>query len=247
MDLRQARSVGGVTAARPEPVVTAGRARGLHPEALLGRAAIAAGALTGGAALALALGGSEDRAAAPKRVDVPVARLQLSPVVGEPRRPRTEHRDRRRVGRPVRVTVPSAGISARVVPVGLTRDRALQVPSDTHVAGWWKGGPRPGQPGPAVIDGHVDTVSGPAVFYALRVVRRGDLVVVRRADGGATRFSVQRVARYRKARFPTAAVYGLTRRPTLRLITCSGAFDRSTGHYVDNTVVYATALAETSR
>jgi sortase family protein len=238
----------GVTRPGAESVVTAGRARGLRPEALLARAAIVVGALAGGAALALALGGSEDRVAVPKRVDVPVAQLQLDPVAREPRRPRAEHRDRRRrVGRPVRIAVPSAGISARVVPVGLTRDRALQVPSDAHVTGWWKGGPRPGQPGPAVIVGHVDTVSGPAVFYPLRVVRRGDLVVVRRADGGATRFTVQRVVRYRKARFPTAAVYGLTRSPTLRLITCSGSFDRSTGHYLDNTVVYATALTDAPR
>ena len=92
-----------------------------------------------------------------------------------------------------------------------------------------------------MIAGHVDSKTGPAVFYALPRLRRGDVALVHRRDGTRARFVVQGSAHYAKNRFPTARVYGRTRRPALRLITCSGTFDRSSGHYVDNTVVFATA------
>jgi hypothetical protein len=85
----------------------------------------------------------------------------------------------------------------------------------------------------------VDSRTGPAVFFRLDRLRARDPIVVVRRDGSRVRFLVQRMARYRKAAFPTAAVYGPTRGPTLRLITCSGAFDPASGHYLDNTVVYA--------
>jgi hypothetical protein len=142
---------------------------------------------------------------------------------------------------PRQIVIARIGLRARIVRVGLTRDRALDVPADGRLAGWWKGGSRPGEPGPAVIDGHVDSQTGPAVFYRLGELRKDDVIRIRRADGSTVRFVVRRVARYPKDRFPTRAVYGATRRPTLRLITCSGTFDRSRGHYLDNTVVYASA------
>jgi hypothetical protein len=147
----------------------------------------------------------------------------------------------RRPAPPRQLSISRIGLRARIVRVGLTRDRALEVPPDTRFAGWWSGGARPGEPGPAVIDGHVDTSTGPAVFFRLGALRKGDAIRIRLADGRTVRFAVRRVARYPKARFPTREVYGATKRPTLRLITCSGAFDRSSGHYVDNTVVYASA------
>jgi sortase (surface protein transpeptidase) len=90
-----------------------------------------------------------------------------------------------------------------------------------------------------VIAGHVDSKTGPAVFYRLRDIKRGDAVVVERRDGSVARFVVSRVGHYPKTAFPAKQVYGSTGRPALRLITCSGDFDRSTGHYVDNTVVFA--------
>jgi Sortase domain len=144
-----------------------------------------------------------------------------------------------RPARPVRLEIPSIGVDAPIVPLGLNPDRTLEVPSDFGDTGWWSGGPRPGERGPAVIAGHVDSYTGPAVFFRLWELRPGAAVVVMRRDGSRARFSVLGSERYRKAEFPTSRVYGPTRGATLRLITCSGTFDRVSGHYLDNTVVYA--------
>src|SRR4051794_14607572 len=115
----------------------------------------------------------------------------------------------------------------------------MQTPRAWADAGWYKPGPEPGERGPAVIVGHVDSTTGPAVFYELRALRRGDRIRVRRSDGSTVTFRVQRSERWPKSRFPTRRVYGPTRGSALRLVTCSGNFDTSTGHYVDNTIVYA--------
>jgi Sortase domain len=145
----------------------------------------------------------------------------------------------RRAPRPVAIEIPAIGVRAPIVRLGLNRDRSLRVPADFADAGWWSGGPRPGEPGPAVIAGHVDSYTGPAVFYRIRDLRPHDTIVVRRRNGSRARFTVLGSEQYPKAHFPTARVYGATRRPTLRLITCGGRFDRSSGHYLDNTVVFA--------
>jgi sortase (surface protein transpeptidase) len=160
---------------------------------------------------------------------------ETDPVVAPA--PRPERRERGAV--PVRVEVPSIGVDAPVIKLGLNPDRSLEVPTDYGDTGWWTGGPRPGEPGPAVIVGHVDSKSGPAVFYRLNELQRGDEIVVVGHDGSRVKFTVEGSERYPKDEFPTARVYGHTDRPTLRLITCGGDFDSSTGHYVDNTVVYA--------
>jgi hypothetical protein len=146
---------------------------------------------------------------------------------------------RRRAAPPVRIEIGTIGVRAPVIRLGLNRDGTLEVPTRFDDTGWWTGGARPGERGPAVIAGHVDSRTGPAVFFRLDRMHARDAIVVVRRDGSRVRFLVQRVARYRKAAFPTARVYGATARPTLRLITCSGAFDSASGHYVDNTVVYA--------
>jgi hypothetical protein len=146
---------------------------------------------------------------------------------------------RRRPPAPARIEIRAIGVRARLVPLGLNTDGTLQVPARFGDAGWWAGGPRPGERGPAVVAGHVDSRTGPAVFTRLSELRAGDSIAVVRRDGSRVRFVVRRSRRYPKARFPTARVYGPTRGPTLRLITCSGVFDRASGHYLDNTVVYA--------
>ncbi len=146
---------------------------------------------------------------------------------------------RERVATPVRIEIPSIGVRAPIIRLGLNPDRTLEVPTDYGDTGWWTGGSRPGETGPAVIVGHVDSQTGPAVFYRLGELRKGDKVVVIRRDGSRARFTVQGSERFPKDEFPTARVYGRTDGPTLRLITCGGAFDSSTGHYVDNTIVYA--------
>jgi hypothetical protein len=144
-----------------------------------------------------------------------------------------------RRGRPVRIAIPAIRVSAPIVPLGLNPDGTLAVPADFGVAGWYVGSSTPGARGPAVIVGHLDSTRGPAVFYRLRSLRRGERVTVRLAGGAERHFVVLGVIEYAKARFPTRAVYGPAARPSLRLVTCGGPFDFATHHYRDNVVVYA--------
>ena len=140
---------------------------------------------------------------------------------------------------PVRVRVPSAGVDAALTGIGLDGSGTLVPPADDSVAGWYRAGPAPGEIGPAVLTGHVDSAAGPAVFFRLRDVAVGDAVLVERADGTTARFTVTRVARYPKDAFPAAAVYAPTPGAELRLITCGGTFDRAARSYLDNVVIYA--------
>ena len=140
---------------------------------------------------------------------------------------------------PVRVEIPAIGVSSRLVRLGLNADGTMQVPGDYDLAGWFTGGAMPGQDGPAVISGHVDSKTGPAVFYRLRDLRPGDTVRVQRAAGDWLAFEVTGTARYAKTAYPTEAVFGPVTGPVLRLITCGGDFDRASGHYLDNMVVTA--------
>lgn len=141
---------------------------------------------------------------------------------------------------PVHVTIPALGVSSDLEHLGVRPDGTLAPPADFGQAGWFAGGVEPGQPGPAVIAGHVDSRSGPAVFHALGDLAPGDGIEVTRADGSTVSFRVTEVAEHPKAAFPTEAVYGPVAGPELRLITCTGPFDEGTGHYVDNLVVFAT-------
>jgi sortase (surface protein transpeptidase) len=126
-----------------------------------------------------------------------------------------------------------------VDPLGLQGDGSLEVPTDFGRTGWYTGRPAPGEVGPAVIVGHVDSRRGPAVFYRLRQLRPGAEVVVHRGDGSRVTFVVQRSARHAKDSFPTAEVYGPTTERALRLVTCGGTFDRASLHYRDNVIVFA--------
>jgi sortase (surface protein transpeptidase) len=140
---------------------------------------------------------------------------------------------------PVRVRIPAIGVDSELTPVGVDGSGALLPPADFSVAGWFAAGPAPGEVGPAVLAGHVDDRTGPAVFFRLEDLRAGDQVVVVRADGQPVVFTVTRVAAYPKTDFPTAEVYGPTPGAELRLITCGGTFDRTRRSYTDNVVVYA--------
>lgn len=141
--------------------------------------------------------------------------------------------------RPVRITLPSIGLSRRLQRLGRNADGTIEVPGDWQRAGWYRHGPEPGQVGPAVILGHVDSTTGPAVFFRLTELEAGDEIHVDRADGSVVTFVVERIERHAKTRFPTHDVYLPTLRPTLRLVTCGGAFDPASGHYRDNVVVFA--------
>lgn len=145
---------------------------------------------------------------------------------------------------PSRIVIPAIGVDAQVINLELEPDGTLEVPSDFSQVGWWTGGWAPGAYGPAVLAGHVDSTRGPAVFFNLKKLNAGDVVEVSDADGTTVRFVVDKLERYAKTALPTDAVYGGQQptAPALRLITCGGAFDRATGHYVDNVVAYASRL-----
>jgi sortase (surface protein transpeptidase) len=144
---------------------------------------------------------------------------------------------------PARLWIPAIAVSTPLVRLGRLPDGSIEVPHAWNMAGWYDQGPRPGQPGPAVLLGHVDSKTGPAVFYRLRELRPGDSIRVGLTDGRILVFQVQRTERYPKDKFPTEAVYFPTLDRELRLITCGGDFDYATGSYVDNIVVYATLVA----
>jgi hypothetical protein len=143
---------------------------------------------------------------------------------------------------PVRLEIPVIGVDTGLQRLGRDHDGSVEVPSGRHKweeAGWYAGGTRPGDPGSAVLLGHVDSTAGPAVFYRLRELRPGDRVEIVRADGSRARFAVERVARYPKTRFPTDDVYYPTLAPRLRLVTCGGSFDPAAGSYRSNVIVFA--------
>jgi sortase (surface protein transpeptidase) len=141
---------------------------------------------------------------------------------------------------PVRVEIPRIGVASALDRLGRAPDGTVQEPTRWAVAGWYTPGTRPGDPGSAVILGHVDSKRGPAVFFRLRELRRGDMVTIRRADGSSVRFVVERTEQYLKDRFPTDEVYYPTLTPALRLVTCGGEFDATVGRYRSNVIVFAT-------
>src|SRR5947209_5197950 len=127
-----------------------------------------------------------------------------------------------RPGAPARLSVPAIGIDAVVEPLGLRPSGAVDVPRRFDTVGWYAGSVVPGATGPTVLLGHIDSHTGPAVFYRLAALRPGDWVTVARADAAVARFVVDRVTQFSKAHFPTRAVYGPTSRPELRMVTCAG-------------------------
>ncbi|OKI19002.1 hypothetical protein A6A08_05220 [Nocardiopsis sp. TSRI0078] len=143
--------------------------------------------------------------------------------------------------RPVRLTIPAIDVDvADLVALDVDAAGVLEAPEDTGAVGWYGPGPWPGQAGPAVLGAHVDSVSGPAVFFRLRELEPGDEVAVERADGTEAVFHVYEVREYDKDTFPTDRVYGSTgNRAELRLVTCGGEFERRSGGYTGNVVVYA--------
>jgi len=140
---------------------------------------------------------------------------------------------------PVRIRLPSIGVDSVLERVRRAADGTMGLPVRAEHAAWWQQGPRPGQPGPAVILGHVNWRHRPAVFSRLDELRPGDTVFVERADGGTGRFRVTGARLVSKDRFPTELVYAPSLQPALRLITCGGDFDRAARSYRDNVIVFA--------
>ncbi|MCZ2820339.1 class F sortase [Modestobacter sp. VKM Ac-2977] len=148
---------------------------------------------------------------------------------------------------PVAVSIPTIGVTSDLLRLGLNDDGTVEVPplGPDDQAGWYERGPAPGDVGPAVLLGHVDSAEhGPGVFFDLGALQPGDEVEVARADGTVAVFAVDRVERHPKDDFPTIEVYGDTADAQLRLITCGGDFDSSVRSYEDNVIAFAT-LART--
>lgn len=145
--------------------------------------------------------------------------------------------------KPVRLEIPSIGVDSVVQHLGQDAEGGLEVPAaGPHYdeAAWYRYSPTPGERGPAVLLGHIDSAAnGPSVFFRLGELRAGARIVVTRADRSTAVFVVDAVHRYAKKDFPTRLVYGDIDHAGLRILTCGGAFDRATRHYLDNIVVFA--------
>jgi hypothetical protein len=213
-------------------------------------------AAVAGALLAPVFGGSSEGAPGGPNVAMaaelareaaqPGALPPLVPVVERGGRPElAEHPNaagaaNTRPAPPAWISIPRAGVNSPVDSLGASSS-GLEVP-DLGRAGWWNGGPRPGEDGRAVIVGHLDSRDGPDVFARVPDLGEGDVVLVRDARGDYHHYAVVGVTRVEKADFPTADVYGPAARPVLVLITCGGPYDKALGHYRDNVLVYARAL-----
>jgi LPXTG-site transpeptidase (sortase) family protein len=191
-------------------------------------------ALAGAAVLTLGGGGRQDSARAPART--PFAEQTTSSGTQAAKGPPRE------MPRPVHIAIPAIDVSARIVPLGLNSDRTLEVPTNLADTGWFTEGPEPGERGAAVVVGHVASLSGPGVFYRLRDLHPGDVIRIRLRDGEVASYRARSAIVVPKSAFPTKRVYAQTPGPTLRLITCSGTPDASTGQHPDNRIVFASLI-----
>lgn len=141
--------------------------------------------------------------------------------------------------RPVRLKIPAIGVTSYVGQLGLQANGQIQVPTSTHVVGWYIDGPTPGQKGSAVILGHVDSYLGPGTFFNLKLLKAGNAITLVLADGTVTRFAVSEVVQYSKTTFPDRLVYGSNGTRSLQLVTCGGTFNHATGSYESNVVVFS--------
>ncbi|MGQ0464907.1 MAG: class F sortase [Sporichthyaceae bacterium] len=206
-------------------------------------AVLGAGGLT---ALAIGLGYGHESPPAPEALSpaeiaaIEAAALDAQAGLGEDpslARMPLESLDR---AAPVHLTISRVGIDTSIIELGLAPDGTLEVPPDERnsPAGWYGGGPSPGERGPTVIVGHLDAPDSPAVFYNLGALRAGDIARITRADGTVTAFRVSEVGTYPREFFPSNAVYGPSAGSVLRLITCGGAYTKGAG-YTHNVVVFA--------
>ena len=145
----------------------------------------------------------------------------------------------RRPARPLGISIPAAGVEGPVDSVRAVAGQ-LEIPPPGR-AGWYRGGPRPGEPGRAVIVSHVDSQAGPALFAGLRTLRRRTRILVEDRRGGIHRFRLVRRLQIEKSRFRRHLVSAPSARPTLVLITCGGPFTPGEG-YRDNLILYARAV-----
>ncbi|TMR00416.1 class F sortase [Actinomadura soli] len=199
-----------------------------------GRRAVcaAAGALVIGLLLGSCGGGDEPPAAASGGGSTPAASAAVPEGNAKPL-PKSP---------PKTLSIAKLGVTAPVSPLGLRPDGRIEEPplSRPNLTGWYKLGPTPGENGPSVILGHVDANKKQAVFYRLKDLKQGDRIEVTRQDGTTATFAVTSKQDVDKNAFPHKKVFAETLDySSLRLVTCGGAFDASTGHYKNNLIVYA--------
>jgi len=146
---------------------------------------------------------------------------------------------------PKRIRIPSIGVDATVHAVGTERDGSISVPAPRlrNEAGWYRHGPSPGEYGPAILVGHVDTKDKPAIFHRLRELEPGAKIEIARRDRKVAVFEVNSVEQFNKERLPAAKVYQDFSRPALRLITCGGNWVGGATGYADNIIVFASLVS----
>ncbi|PPI19023.1 class F sortase [Rathayibacter sp. AY1B1] len=206
-----------------------------------GAAALCAALLLGGCAAADGSGGAETPASAP----APPVLASAPPVASSPvtAPDPAAAAPARTVGvEPARLSVPAIGLDEPLIALGIQSDGAMEVPADYDDVGWFSGGGRPGGSGRTVIAAHVDSRSGPAVFFRLGELAPGDEIAVSGVDGSEHRYRVTAVESHAKAAFPTARVFGATLEEELILVTCGGEYDAAIGRYRDNLLVFASPL-----
>jgi hypothetical protein len=199
--------------------------------------------LLGAGLLVIGVNGELHRWAPPPEPPATTARLPRDAIAGKSSRT-ARLSDSALLSRsvPVSLRIPAIGVNARVIPLGLDANGGVAVPplSTPFLTSWYDRGSAPGQAGPAVLLGHVDSAAvGPAVFYRLGALVPGNLVYITRRDRRTVTFRITAVAVYPEQDFPTRDVYGFTPQPTLRLITCGGDFDEQTHHYLSRTIAFA--------
>ena len=147
---------------------------------------------------------------------------------------------------PLSVSIPAIGVQSNLLRLGLNKDGTIQVPNlltSANEAAWYKYSVTPGQIGTSVIEGHVDSYQGPAVFFRLGALRPGNHINVTLADGITAVFRVTGVREYAKAEYPANTIYAPADYAALRVITCGGDFDAATGHYLSSVVVFASLVS----
>ncbi|WP_079477980.1 class F sortase [Halobacillus salinus] len=141
---------------------------------------------------------------------------------------------------PTRIRIPSIDVDAKIESVGVLDNGEMGVPEDPLKAGWFEPGTQPGNRGNAVIAGHVDSKTGPAVFYHLDQMKKGDEFTVTGKDGKEKTYIVQKLESYPQYNSPIEKIFGSTNEKRLNLITCTGEFIRDKGGHQDRLVVYST-------
>ncbi len=145
---------------------------------------------------------------------------------------------------PLKITIPSINVEAEIHPYGMDDTGRMAVPEDPEEVGWYKYGVTPGSAGNAVLAGHVDSKVGPAVFFYLKDLKTGDKIHITNANGEELVFEVKDSQKYSPEDAPMNEIFGPSETKSLNLITCTGYFDRSVGHYEERLVVFTELISE---